>query len=80
MFNVPFYLERMTEPVVSNSQFVPEDYNGYRLLLEKSGNEILKDAFTAIEDLSPDQGKYLGMREIMMALIVMAAEKDRRKT
>lgn len=63
----------------SSSYFATEEFGSYRDLLEKGGNQILKDAFETMEDLPPDSGKYLGMREIMMALIVMAAEKDRRK-
>ena len=59
--------------------FYGEDWGAYGKLLGKGGNEILKNAFDASENLSPDQGKYLGMREIMMALIVMAAEKDAKK-
>jgi hypothetical protein len=68
-----------SEDIVSNSvanAFSGEDWGAYGKLIQKGGNEILKNAFDAQEKLTPDQGKYLGMREIMMALIVMAAEKD----
>ncbi len=70
-----------SEDIVSNSvvsTFSGEDWDAYKKLVQKGGNEILKNAFDAQEKLTPDQGKYLGMREVMMALIVMAAEKDAR--
>lgn len=59
--------------------FAGEERSAYEKLLEKGADKILKNAFDAAEDLPPDQGKYLGMREIMMALIVMAAERDTKK-
>jgi hypothetical protein len=74
------YLWDGKEATVPNSDYPHgEDWGDYKVLLEKGGSQILKDAFEAAEDLAPDQGKYLGMREIMMALIVITAENDRRK-
>lgn len=78
MFNL---FGAQSEDIVSNSvvsTFSGEDWGAYGTLIQKGGNEILKNAFDALEKLTPDQGKYLGMREVMMALIVMAAEKDAR--
>jgi hypothetical protein len=53
-----------------------EETVNYNNFLKEGPSVILHNALLLVEDLPGETGKYFGMREIMMALIVVCVAKD----
>jgi hypothetical protein len=56
----------------------PEEFPSYDGLLSQSADQILKHAFNHAQNLTVGAGKYLALRELMMALIVLTAQRDKK--